>query len=123
MIAMASPALPTPSVSKRPNPLLAGFHVNWRTLLLIAAMFASVGSAAVAGRVGSVLPFTRTALTIVSAVLIARGLLIFAPQMWRPDLSPGFKFWSSAIVLVMGLLFAAGTVQAWHPLGAKVEQV
>ena len=38
MIAMASPALPTPSVSKRPNPLLAGFHVNWRTLLLIAAI-------------------------------------------------------------------------------------
>ena len=35
---MASPALPTPSVSKRRNPLLAGFHVNWRTLLLIAAI-------------------------------------------------------------------------------------
>jgi sensor histidine kinase YesM len=38
MTSMASPALPTPSASKRPNPLLAGFRVNWRTLLLIAAI-------------------------------------------------------------------------------------
>jgi len=65
------------------------------------------------------LPFLRTALVAISLILLGRGLLILAPDLWRPDLSPAFKLWSSAIVLAMGACFAAGSWLAWASLARQ----
>ena len=63
------------------------------------------------------LPLLRTALVAISAIYVARGLVIFFPQMLgRPDLSSTFLLWSSLIVLTIGLLYAFGTLQAWSSL-------
>lgn len=62
------------------------------------------------------LPLLPFALLAIIAVLTARGVLIFVPDWWRPDLSPSFKFWSSLFVLAMAHCFAIGTWQRWHQL-------
>lgn len=67
------------------------------------------------------LPLMRLALVLISAVLLVRGFGYFAAPVWkgwRPDLSPTFMFWSSAITVVMGLCFAIGTWKAWPQLSA-----
>ena len=68
-----------------------------------------------AGAIGR-LPLMRTALVLISLVLLARGLALPLMRMWRPDLSSAFLYWSSAIVLVYGLAFAIGTWEAWPRL-------
>ena len=65
------------------------------------------------------LPRTRLALVAISAVLFARASLYFVHPRWRPDLSHEFMAWSSGIVLVMAVCFAAGTIQAWPSLSAR----
>jgi hypothetical protein len=62
------------------------------------------------------LPLLPWALIGITAVLTARGVFIFVPDWWRPDLSAGFKFWSSLFVLAMAACFAIGTTQRWNHL-------
>lgn len=62
------------------------------------------------------LPLRTLALLAIIAVLTARGLVLFVPDWWRPDLSFEFKLWSSLFVLAMALCFAIGTWQRWHQL-------
>lgn len=63
------------------------------------------------------LPLIRTALVLISAVYLLRGLvLIPALVVNRGELSP-FILWSSLIVLVYGITYAVGTVLAWSALG------
>jgi hypothetical protein len=60
------------------------------------------------------LPLLRTGLIVIAAIYLARGAMLFMPQMFnRPDLSPGFMFWSSLIVLIYGVVYAIGTWRAW----------
>lgn len=65
------------------------------------------------------LPLTRTALFLISAVLMLRAAAFFVRSFWRPDLSLTFMIWSSLIVLVLGLCFTIGTWQAWPLLNPK----
>jgi hypothetical protein len=66
------------------------------------------------------LPLMRTALVAISAIYLARGLLVFDPAaLGRPGLSPGFMLWSSLIVLVYGLTYALGTWQVWPHLSKR----
>ena len=65
------------------------------------------------------LPLARIALVAIAAVLIGRSLMMFVPGLWRPDLSPAFKIWSSLATLVLGTFFAIGTAQAWATLSSK----
>ncbi len=88
--------------------------------LAIAAVLAiwaayALSAAEVIGR----LPLMRTALVLISAVLLLRGLGLPVMRLWRPDLSSPFLYWSSAIVLIYGLLFAVGTWKAWPYLSTK----
>lgn len=85
--------------------------------VIIAAILATWATYAfaAAGIIGR-LPFMRLALVAIAAVLIVRGLMMFVPGLWRPDLSLEFKIWSSLATLVLGALFAIGTVQAWTTL-------
>ncbi len=75
-----------------------------------------------AGLIGR-LPLLRTGLVVISAIYLARGLLVFAPgAMGRSDLSPGFMLWSSLIVLVFGIVYAVGTWLSWPDLSGPVER-
>lgn len=67
------------------------------------------------------LPLLRTALVVICMILLARGLAIAAPGLWRPDLTLTFKLWSSAIVLVTGLCFSAGTWLSWRLLALQSQ--
>lgn len=99
---------PMARMAERGSPIPALLTAGIATVLLIWAAYALAGAAVITR-----LPLLALALVLISAVLIARGLLIFVPHLWRPDLSAGFKFWSSLYVLAMALPFAIGTVQRW----------
>lgn len=73
-----------------------------------------------AGRIAR-LPLLRTALVVISAIYLARGLMGLLPaSAWgRPDLSATFVFWSSAIVFIYGLAYAIGTWRAWPILSTR----
>lgn len=84
----------------------------------IIAVWAAYAFSA-AGIIGR-LPLTRTALLLISAVLIIRAFAYFVRDSWRPDLSHSFMAWSSFIVLMLGLCFAIGTWRSWRALSAAV---
>ena len=63
------------------------------------------------------LPLMRTALVAISAIYLARGLLI-VPVLLTPG-APAFDVWSSLIVLGFGLVYAIGTARAWSDLSHK----
>ena len=66
------------------------------------------------------LPLMRTALVLISAIYLARGLFVLDPSAFaRPDLSPEFMLWSSLIVLAYGLTYAVGTWRAWPYLSKR----
>ena len=66
------------------------------------------------------LPLMRTALVLISAIYLGRGLFVLAPSAFaRPDLSAEFMLSSSLIVLVVGLTYAVGTWQAWSDLSKR----
>ena len=63
------------------------------------------------------LPLLRVGLVAITAMYLARGAVLFFPAMLRrPDLSAGFLFWSSLIVLAIGVVHAVGLVLAWPNL-------
>lgn len=85
------------------------------TILGIWAAYAFAGAGVIRR-----LPLMRTALIAISAIYVARGLLIFHPLAFgRPDLSASFMFWSSLIVLIYGLTYAIGTWHAWPYLSKR----
>ena len=89
--------------------------------LAIAAMLAiwAAYAFAAAGTIRR-LPLMRTALVLISAIYLARGLFVLDTSAFgRPDLSPGFMLWSSLIVLVYGLTYAVGTWRAWPYLSKR----
>ncbi len=80
--------------------------------LALAAAYAFSGAGLIAR-----LPLLRTGLVVIGAVYLARGFVLVRPSLLaRPDLSAGFLFWSSLIVLILGLVHLIGTWQAWPTL-------
>jgi hypothetical protein len=86
----------------------------------IAAILASWSAYAFAGA-GLLrrLPLMRTALVLISIVYLARGLLLLPALVFAPDRIDGFAVWSSAIVLIYGIVHAAGTWRAWPALSRR----
>lgn len=64
------------------------------------------------------LPLIRTALVIISAIYLLRGLFII-PIMTEPAMRSPFNIWSSLIVLGYGIAYAIGTRLAWAQLSAQ----
>lgn len=84
----------------------------------IAAVLAAFGAYAWSGAgVLPRLPFLRPVLIAITSFYMVRGFALFAPSMMRrPDLSPAFLLWSSAIVLGLGLVHLAGIWRGWSAL-------
>ncbi|WP_108811418.1 hypothetical protein [Sphingorhabdus sp. Alg231-15] len=61
-------------------------------------------------------PLLRTGLVAISAVYLARGLIVLPMAIFAPEKINGFAIWSSLIVLIYGLFYAAGTWKSWPTL-------
>jgi hypothetical protein len=81
------------------------------TVLLIWALFALSGAGVIRR-----LPLLRTALCVISAIFLLRGMAFIAIMPLFPGNSLSFWLVSSTICLVIGVLYAAGTVEAWRQL-------
>ncbi|TRW17135.1 hypothetical protein [Glacieibacterium frigidum] len=62
------------------------------------------------------LPLLRAALVAITAVYLLRGLVIVPMAALRPELLSPFALWSSAIVLVYGIVHAVGVWASWNKL-------
>jgi len=84
-------------------------------ILAIWALYAFAGAGLIRR-----LPLMRTALVIISAIYLLRGLVV-VPLIFLMGNEPigGFALWSSLIVLVYGIAYAVGTWKAWPQLSAK----
>lgn len=65
------------------------------------------------------LPLIRTGLVTISAIYLARGLILFPILVLKPELIDAFTVWSSLIVLAYGLAYAVGTWKSWALLRRK----
>ena len=65
------------------------------------------------------LPLMRTALVLISAVYLLRGLVLIPAFVVNPGGVPPFVLWSSLIVLVYGVAYAVGTWVAWPSLSQR----
>lgn len=95
------------SGSWMPHILTAGIAI----ILTVWALFAFSG----AGRFAK-LPLLRTGLIVISGIYLLRGLVLIPAVLFSPQPLLPFDYWSSAIVLVYGLLYAFGTWRAWPAL-------
>ena len=64
------------------------------------------------------LPLLRTALVLITAVYMLRGLAVVPLLVLRPELADTFAIVSSLVVLLSGVTYAVGTWQAWPRLVA-----
>jgi len=94
--------------SWRPAAITAGIA----TILAIWSAYAFSGAGLIPR-----LPLIRTGLVTISAIYLARGLILFPTLALKPQLIDAFTVWSSLIVLVYGAAYAVGTWRAWAYLG------
>jgi hypothetical protein len=84
------------------------------TVLAIWAAYAFSGAGVIAR-----MPLLRTALVVISAIYLLRGLVLFHAMIFMPAAVTPFLVWSSLIVLVYGLAYGIGTWLAWPALSAE----
>ena len=85
--------------------------------LLIVAMLALWSACAFSGAgLLPQLPLLRSALCFITAVYLARGLIIFPMALFKPAAATPFSWWSSLICLNFGVVHLWGVAQAWNSL-------
>jgi hypothetical protein len=99
------------TAAERGSPMPAIITSGIAFLLMIWALYALSG----AGR-GPRLPLLRTGLVVITAIYLARGLLLVPVMLLVPYPEGPFDYWSSAIVLIYGVTLAIGTWRAWPAL-------
>jgi hypothetical protein len=62
------------------------------------------------------LPLLRVGLIAIASIYLLRGIALIPALLMRPDLIGAFDWWSSAIVLVFGLVHAIGIWRGWKAL-------
>ena len=103
---------PIARAAERGSPIPALLTLGIATALAGMAAYAFSGANLIRP-----LPLLRTGLIAITCGYLARGAMVFMPATFnRPDLSPGFMFWSSLIVLIYGLVHAFGLWLAWPSL-------
>jgi hypothetical protein len=65
------------------------------------------------------LPLMRTALVLISAAYLLRGLILVPALAINGGRVDTFVLWSSLIVLVFGLTYSVGTFLAWPALAER----
>src|SRR3712207_4313936 len=100
-------------MAERGSPWPALVTLAITAILLAWAAYAFAGAGLVRR-----LPLMRTALVAISAVYLARGLMLPLGLAFgaEPD---AFGWWSSLIVLAYGVVYALGTWQAWPALSRR----
>ena len=78
------------------------------SILLVWAAYAFSGAGSLPR-----LRLLRPGLVAITAIYLLRGLLFVPVNLVRHSHSAEFALWSSAIVLVLGAVHAAGTIKAW----------
>lgn len=81
------------------------------TVLAVWAAYAASGAGVIFR-----LPLLRTALVAITAVYLIRALGFIPLNLWRPQQSDAFAIWSSAIVLIYGVVHLIGVIRAWRYL-------
>ncbi len=99
-------------MAERGNPYPAVVTTGIALVLAAWAAYAFAGAGLIRR-----LPLMRTALVAISAIYLARGLLIL-PVLFQ-DRPAAFDIWSSLIVLGYGSVYAIGTARAWPMLSQK----
>ncbi len=88
-----------------------------RVTLLIAAVLAGWAAYAFSGaELLPRLPLLRAGLVAIATVCVLRGLVPLPMALLRPEMVSPFWWWSSAIVLIFGVVHAIGTRAAWDAL-------
>jgi hypothetical protein len=80
-------------------------------MLFLGAAYAFAGSGLVPR-----LPLLRMGLIAIATVYLLRAFALLPAFILRPDLIDAFAWWSSAIVLVFGLVHAIGIWRGWNSL-------
>ncbi|HLL29913.1 MAG TPA: hypothetical protein VK403_02845 [Allosphingosinicella sp.] len=90
--------------------------------LAIAAVLAAWSAYALSGA-GTIrrLPLLRTALVLITAVYLLRGLVLLPALAVNGGRVDSFTLWSSLIVLVYGIVYAVGTFRAWPALAGTAR--
>ena len=81
------------------------------TVLAVWAAYAASGAGLIPR-----LPLLRTALVAITAVYLLRAIAFLPLHYCRPQHSDAFAIWSSAIVLVYGVVHLIGVLRAWRHL-------
>ena len=81
------------------------------TVLAVWAAYAASGAGLIPR-----LPLLRTALVAIAAIYLLRAIAFLPLHYWRPQHSDAFALWSSAIVLVYGVVHLIGVLRAWRHL-------
>lgn len=81
------------------------------TVLAVWAAYAASGAGLIPR-----LPLLRTALIAITAIYLIRAIVFVPLHYWRPQHSDAFALWSSAIVLVYGVIHLVGVLRAWRHL-------
>ena len=84
------------------------------SILTIWAAYAFAGAGVIRR-----LPLMRTALVLISAIYLLRGLVLIPALIINKGSPEPFVLWSSLIVLVYGLCYAVGTWVAWPQLSQR----
>lgn len=84
------------------------------SILLIWALYGLSGCGAIKR-----LPLTKLALVIISGVFLLRGVAFVGLMPLFPHITLAFWWVSSAICLLIGVLFSIGTYQQWPKLGTR----
>ena len=99
------------TAAERGSPMPAVITSSIALILSLWALYALSG----AGRLPR-LPLLRTGLVVITAIYLARGLLLVPVIFLVPYPQGAFDYWSSAIVLIYGMVYAIGTWKAWPAL-------
>ena len=107
--------------AERGSPIPALVTVCIAVVLLVWAAYAFAGAGLIPR-----LPLMRTALVLISAAYLIRGLLLVPALIaWARgketlgEHTVAFMVWSSLIVLAYGAAYAVGTWRAWPGLSAR----
>ncbi len=101
-----------------PEPLITAYEngnnqLLWFTLgitavLTIWGLYALSGAGLIRR-----LPLLRLGLVVITGIYLLRGLLLIPTILYVPYPEGAFDYWSSAIVLVYGLVHAIGVWKSW----------